>query len=203
VSATEELSKAKEAVGYVAPMMYPWPANADGTFTLTGVAAPYAMFQRPPADDAAAHRIATFWKAIAARALGDRSLGFSSAASLADATTSMVSLDATNRDRILREAAQAIRAEAATLTGTDAATGQRRSIALAAAATLDSLASPAALQRGTEEDPGILATLQRQIENFAKTMKALATGALVVGGVASAAVVAGLVWWFVSRRKKT
>jgi hypothetical protein len=201
MSATEEIAKAKEAVSYVAPLMYDWPANADGTYTLSGFSAPYAMFQRPPADDAAAYRLATFWKAIASRAIGDRTLGFSAASSLSDAVTSMVSFDAANRDRILRDAAEEIRTEAATLAGADPATGQRRSIALAAAATLDSLASPAALQRGVEEDQGLLATLQRRIESFSQTMKALLTGSLIVAGVASAAVVAGLAWWFVSRRK--
>lgn len=195
----EELSAARDAV---AASLFPWPANADGSYSLAALGSTLSMFQRAPADDAAAYRLATYWKAVAARALGDKSLSASAGASLASATASMASFATADRERILKDAAQAIRAEVVTFTGATPADLQRRGIALAASTMLDSLSSPTSLQRGTEEDQGWLATLRRQYDSALESIKKIVTGVAIVTGVLAAAVVAGLVWWFVSRRKR-
>jgi hypothetical protein len=203
MSAVEELSDARTAVGYVSPMMYPWPVNADGTYTLAPLGDSVAAFQRPPADDAAAYRLAAYWQAVAARALEDRTLGLSAFAYLGRATAAMASYENANRVQILAEAASKIESEMAGVpVPADTAGKQKRGIATLAVSMLRNLSTPSQLQRGTEEDTSLLATFKRQYDSFVALMKKVATGLAITAGVLSAAVVAGLVWWFVSRRKK-
>ncbi|NDC58446.1 MAG: hypothetical protein EBZ50_06410 [Alphaproteobacteria bacterium] len=121
---------------------------------------------------------------------------------VARATAAMSSFATDGRTQILTEAADAIRSEMPTSAPVDAAEAQRRSIANAAQAYLRIQASPAQLQRGTDEDTGFLATVRRQFDDAMAKIKKVLTGVAIGAGVLSAAVVAGLVWWFAFRRKK-
>ena len=201
MSATEELRTATYAASQVTSWDFSWPKNPDGTYSLAAVQTEAAPFFQPPADDAGALRRAAYWTAIAARALGDRSLGATAGAYVARATAAMSSFATDGRAAILREAAQAIRGEMPTTAATDAGEAQKRSIALQAAAYLDTQSSPSSLQVGTEQDTGFLATVRRQYETAIDKIKAVLRGAAIVGGIVSAAVVAGIVWWWASRRR--
>jgi hypothetical protein len=199
---TEELRVATSASSQGASWNFGWPADASGAFTLAPVADESAPFLVPPADDAAALRRAAYWTAIAARALGDRTLAATSGAYVARATAAMASFSTDQRANILREAAQAIRSEIPTTAAPDVATAQKRSIAILTAGYLDSQAQPTQLQAGTEGDTGFLATLRKQYDEVMAQIKGFLRKAAIGAGIVSAAIVAGLVWWMVSRRKK-
>lgn len=202
MSATEELRAATLASSQVTSWDFSWPANPDGSYSLAPIQGEAAPFLQPPADDAAALRRAAYWTAIAARALSDRSLGVTSGAYVARATAAMSSFATEGRSTILRDAAQAIRSEIPTTAAPDAATAQRRSIALLAAATLDGQAAPTALQRGTEQDDSFLATVRRQYDAAVARIQQILRGAAIAGGIVSAAVVAGIAWWLFSRKRR-
>jgi hypothetical protein len=202
VSASSELSTVTATVAGGAAWNLAWPANADGSYTLAPIASESVVFQQPPADDAAAYRRAAYWTAISARALGDRTLAATSAGYAARATAAMASFETSNRATILTEAAQAIRSELPTTAARDAGEAQRRSIALIAANYLQGQAAPASLQRGTEQDDSWLASLRREYDRIKATISTAIKVAAIGAGIVCAAVVAGLVWWYVGRGKK-
>lgn len=202
MSATSELQTLTSVVSGGASWSFAWPANPDGSYTISAIREESQPFTTPPADDAAAYRRAAYWTAVAARALSDRTLAATSAAYLAKATASMASFEAANRASILTEAAQAILSELPTTAVSDVGEAQRRAIAIHAQGILRSHAAPSALERGSEQDDSWLATLRKEYDRIkaqiSKALRAVAIGA----GVVSAAVVAGIVWWAWSRRKR-
>lgn len=170
------------------------------------------MFQQGPTDYGAALRISAYWLAIAARALGDRSLAGHAAGYAASAIPHAVSLSNDGSIKTMLEAANLIRdalAKASAPLPTDpakhgeaiAAWGQARATADYARSRLVALATPTALQQAQEADDSTLSTLKRALEKFQDQIRKLLTAGAIVGGVVSAAVLVGIAWYVVKRVK--